>query len=282
MSNPLGGDANSDAHDPLLTWQAGESKRAIVDFVERVTTRGDPDEVPAEDRIAVFDNDGTLWCEKPMPIQLDFILRRLVEMAEHDPQLRTRQPWRAAYTRDYVWLNDVITAHYRGDDTALKVLAAGVLTGFAEVTVEEFEAQADTFLRAARHPTLDRSYLTCSYTPMVELLKYLRDNGFRNYIVSGGGRDFMRPISEEVYGYPATASHWQRRVTGLAGRRHQRQYLAQASGRCSRRRSGKADSDLEQNRPTASHGSRQQQRRHSHAEVFRATESPRSASSSTP
>lgn len=202
MSNPLGGDANSDAHDPLLTWQAGESKRAIVDFVERVTTRGDPDEVPPEDRIAVFDNDGTLWCEKPMPIQLDFILRRLVEMAEHDPQLRTRQPWRAAYTRDYVWLNDVITAHYRGDDTTLKVLAAGVLTGFAEVTVEEFEAQADTFLRAARHPTLDRSYLTCSYTPMVELLKYLRDNGFRNYIVSGGGRDFMRPISEEMYGIP--------------------------------------------------------------------------------
>ncbi|OYD71884.1 HAD family hydrolase [Rhodococcus sp. OK302] len=202
MSNPLGGDANSDAHDPLLTWQAGESKRAIVNFVERVTTRGDPDEVPPEDRIAVFDNDGTLWCEKPMPIQLDFILRRLVEMAEHDPQLRTRQPWRAAYTRDYVWLNDVITAHYRGDDTTLKVIAAGVLTGFAEVTVEEFEAPADTFLRAARHPTLDRSYLTCSYAPMVELLKYLRDNGFRNYIVSGGGRDFMRPISEEMYGIP--------------------------------------------------------------------------------
>ncbi|MDI9915028.1 HAD family hydrolase [Rhodococcus sp. IEGM 1379] len=174
----------------------------MVDFVDRVTTRGGPDEVPLEDRIAVFDNDGTLWCEKPMPIQLDFILRRLVEMAEHDPQLRTRQPWQAAYTQDYAWLNDVITAHYRGDDTTLKVLAAGVLSGFAEVTVEEFEAQADTFLRSARHPTLDRSYLTCSYEPMVELLKYLRDNGFRNYMVSGGGRDFMRPISEEVYGIP--------------------------------------------------------------------------------
>ncbi|MDI9915378.1 HAD family hydrolase [Rhodococcus sp. IEGM 1379] len=190
------------ADTPLPSWRDGATKAAVLSFVEQVTAEGGPDEVPPDDRIAVFDNDGTLWCEKPMPIQLDFILRRLVEMAEHDPELRTRQPWQAAYTKDYAWLNNVITAHYRGDDTTLKVLAAGVLAGFAEVTVEEFEAQADTFLRTARHPTLDRSYLTCSYAPMIELLQYLDANGFRNYIVSGGGRDFMRPISQDVYGIP--------------------------------------------------------------------------------
>jgi hypothetical protein len=150
----------------------------------------------------VFDNDGTLWCEKPMPIQLDFILRRLVVMADQDPALRTRQPWQAAYTRDYGWLGEVITKHYHGDDSELPVLAAGVLQAFAGVTVEEFEAQADRFLRGTPHPTLGRPYLACGYAPMVELLGYLEANGFRNYIASGGGRDFMRPISQEVYGVP--------------------------------------------------------------------------------
>ena len=183
---------------PLPSWREGDGKAAILGFVGRVTA----EDVPVEDRIAVFDNDGTLWCEKPMPIQLDFILRRLVVMAEHDEGLRTRQPWQAAYTQDYGWLNDVITRHYNGDDSGVRQLAAGVLTGFADVTVEEFEAGADQFLRTARHPTLDRNYLACSYAPMVELLDYLAVNGFRNYIVSGGGRDFMRPISHDVYGIP--------------------------------------------------------------------------------
>jgi phosphoserine phosphatase len=137
-----------------------------------------------------------------MPIQLDFILRRLVVMAEQDPALRTRQPWQAAYTRDYGWLGGVITKHYHGDDRDLPVLAAGVLQAFAGVTVEEFEAQADRFLRTTRHPTLGRAYLACGYVPMVELLGYLEAAGFRNYIASGGGRDFMRPISQELYGVP--------------------------------------------------------------------------------
>ena len=158
--------------------------------------------VSAEERVAVFDNDGTLWCEKPMPIQLDFILRRLAVMADQDPALRTRQPWQAAYTRDYGWLGGVIASHYQGDDRKLPVLAAGVLQAFAGISVEDFEAQADQFLRGTPHPTLGRPYLACSYTPMVELLGYLDANGFRNYIASGGGRDFMRPISQEVYGVP--------------------------------------------------------------------------------
>jgi phosphoserine phosphatase len=188
--------------DPLPSWRAGSSKQAMWEFVQRVTTEGSPEFVPAEERVAVFDNDGTLWCEKPMPIQLDFILRRLAAMADQEPELRTRQPWQAAYTRDYGWLGQVITSHYQGDDRELPVLAAGVLQAFAGITVEEFEAQADAFLRSAQHPTLGRGYLTCSYRPMVELLQYLEVNGFANYIASGGGRDFMRPISQEVYGVP--------------------------------------------------------------------------------
>ncbi|WP_435593586.1 HAD family hydrolase [Nocardia sp. bgisy118] len=188
------------AADPLPSWRDGDVKQAILDFVGRVT--GGPDAVPPEDRIAVFDNDGTLWCEKPMPIQLDFILRRLVAMADQDPALRTRQPWQAAYTQNYDWLGGVITRHYHGDDSEVGVLASGVLAAFSGVTVEEFESLADRFLRTARHPTLGRAYLACGYAPMIELLGFLAAKGFANYIASGGGRDFMRPISREVYGIP--------------------------------------------------------------------------------
>jgi hypothetical protein len=192
--------------DLLPSWRAGASRQAIVEFVQRVTAEGSPEFVPAEERVAVFDNDGTLWCEQPMPIQLDFILRRLAAMADQDPSLRGRQPWQAASTKDYGWLGQVITKHYQGDDSELPVLAAGILQAFADITVEEFEAQADTFLRGAQHPTLGRGYLACSYRPMVELLEYLEANGFANYIASGGGRDFMRPISQELYGVPASGS----------------------------------------------------------------------------
>jgi phosphoserine phosphatase len=184
----------------LASWNDGPAAAAIRNFVGRVAIEGSPEFVPPDERVAVFDNDGTLWCEKPMPIQLDFILRRLAAMADQEPELRTRQPWQAAYTRDYGWLGQVITNHYQGDDRELPVLAAGVLQAFAGITVEEFETQADTFLRSAQHPTLGRGYLACAYTPMVELLEYLEANGFANYIASGGGRDFMRPISQELYG----------------------------------------------------------------------------------
>jgi phosphoglycolate phosphatase-like HAD superfamily hydrolase len=181
----------------LASWNDGAAKRAVVAFVERTVA-----EVPVEERVAVFDNDGTLWCEKPMPIQLDFILRRLAEMAEADATLRDRQPWKAAHERDYGWLNAVMTEHYAGDDRNLMTLGAGVLAAHGGIRVEDFEAQADAFLRNARHPTLGRGYLACAYAPMIELLAYLDANGFANYIASGGGRDFMRPISHEVYGIP--------------------------------------------------------------------------------
>jgi phosphoserine phosphatase len=180
----------------LPNWRDGAAKKAIVDFVDQTNS------VPVEHRVAVFDNDGTLWCEKPMPIQLDFTLRRFVEMAEATPELRDRQPWKAAYERDYGWLASLMEQHYAGDDTNVKVLGAGVLAAYEGISVDDFEAQSDQFLRTAQHPTLGRGYLECAYRPMVELLDYLAANGFTNYIVSGGGRDFMRPISDDVYGIP--------------------------------------------------------------------------------
>jgi len=184
-------------NDPLASWNEGPAKEAILEFVAR--TR---EEVPEVERVAVFDNDGTLWCEKPMPIQLDFILRRLAEMTEADPSLRDRQPWKAAHERDYGWLARVMAEHYDGDDTNVVTLAAGIVAAFANITVDEFEAASGAFLRSAGHPTLGLGYLECAYAPMVELLAHLRANGFTNYIASGGGRDFMRPISDEVYGIP--------------------------------------------------------------------------------
>ena len=182
----------------LASWKHAAARRAIVEFVERTVSES----VPVEERVAVFDNDGTLWCEKPMPIQADFVLRRLFEMAEVDPELRGRQPWKAAYERDYGWLGAVLAEHYAGDDTNVRTLLAGVLAAYDGMSVEDFEARSDAFLRTVQHPTLDRGYLECAYAPMVELLGYLEANGFSNYIASGGGRDFMRPISQELYGIP--------------------------------------------------------------------------------
>jgi phosphoserine phosphatase len=186
----------------LTSWRDGPAKQAISAFVARAAGEDGSAPVPVEDRLAVFDNDGTLWCEKPMPIQLDFILRRLVEMAQADPGLRERQPWKAAHERDYAWLGKLMEEHYAGDDTNVMVLAAGILAAYDGISVEDFEAQADAFLRSAQHPTLGRGYLETAYRPMIELLDYLAANGFSNSIASGGGRDFMRPISQDVYGIP--------------------------------------------------------------------------------
>jgi hypothetical protein len=180
----------------LTTWRDGAAKKAITEFVEQAAA------VPSDDRVATFDNDGTLWCEKPVPIQLDFILRRLVAMARQTPELRSRQPWKAAYENDLAWFGAVVAAHYAGDDTQLPTLAAGVLEAYAGISVDDFEAEAHEFLTHVQHPTLRRPYLRCAYAPMVELLAFLRASGFSTYIASGGGRDFMRPISHSVYGVP--------------------------------------------------------------------------------
>ena len=184
----------------LSLWRDGPARQKITEFVARTCGDDGSAAVPIEERVAVFDNDGTLWCEKPMPIQLDFILRRFAEMVANDPELAQRQPWKAVVERDHAWFGDLMTQHYAGDDTNVKTLAGGILAAYAGISVEAFEALSDAFMRSAQHPTLNRGYFECAYAPMVELLGYLEANGFSNYIASGGGRDFMRPISQEMYG----------------------------------------------------------------------------------
>ena len=182
----------------LESWTDSAAKAAIVAFVNQTVAS----RVPPEERIAVFDADGTLWCEQPVPVEVDFILRRLAEQAQTDPKLRDRQPWKAAYEHDNDWLGQAITEHYAGDDTKANMLLGGVTGAFAGITVEEFDEKSAAFLRRAQHPTLGRGYLETAYAPMVELLGYLEANGFSNHIVSGSGGDFMRPISQETFGIP--------------------------------------------------------------------------------
>jgi phosphoglycolate phosphatase-like HAD superfamily hydrolase len=186
----------------LASWTEGLTKSAIVDFVGRVTAKGGPDFVEPDSRIAVFDNDGTLWCEKPMYIQLDFLIRRFAQQAVDDPSLRERQPYKAAAEGDLQWFGDAVAKHYQGDDADVKTLVAAVLSAHDAITVDEHASRVAAFFQAARHPTLDRPYTSCGYRPMVELLRYLETRGFTNYIVSGGGRDFMRPITSALYGIP--------------------------------------------------------------------------------
>jgi len=186
----------------LDTWNDGPTKSAIVDFVDRVTREGGPDYVAPEARVAVFDNDGTLWTEKPMYIQLDFLVRRFREQAQADKSLRERQPYKAAYEEDLTWLADVMAKHDRGDDSDLKTLLAAVFSAHEAITVEEHARRVRAFFAEAKHPTLGRPYTLCGYRPMVDLLRYLEANDFTNYIVSGGARDFMRPITSLLYGIP--------------------------------------------------------------------------------
>jgi phosphoserine phosphatase len=187
---------------PLPLWNDGHTTSTIVEFVESVTTPGSPDFVPVADRIAVFDNDGTLWCEKPMPIELGFIRERLAAVAAGDAALREREPWQAAFEKDYRWLGGAVTKHYHGDDSDLKLLVVAALEAFDGLSVEAYEAAANAFLRKGQHPTLGRPLSECAYEPMIELLRYLEAHAFTNYIVSGGDRDFMRCIAREMYDIP--------------------------------------------------------------------------------
>ncbi|MBV9334994.1 MAG: haloacid dehalogenase-like hydrolase [Solirubrobacterales bacterium] len=191
-----------EASAALASWNDTPTRQAIVEFVERATRENSPDHVPPGERIAVFDNDGTLWCEKPMPIELGFILKRFAEMADADESLRDRQPWKAARERDFAWLGAAITKHYHGDDGDVKLLMGAILCAFGGMTVDNYAAAADDFLRG-RHPTMDRTFRACGYLPMIELLRYLEGNHFSTFIASGGDRDFMRPVTEEMYGIPS-------------------------------------------------------------------------------
>ena len=161
-----------------------------------------PGAVPPEQRVATFDNDGTLWTEKPMPPQLHFVLEKLRKAAVADPSLTDRQPYRAVASGDLAWLGGAIEKHYAGDDSDLQVIIGAVVDLLAGKSVDDYAAEIAAFYATERHPTLQCSYCDAVYEPMVELLRYLEANGFTTYIVSGGGRDFMRPISTAYYGIP--------------------------------------------------------------------------------
>jgi len=177
----------------LPSWNDGPAKAAILDFVWSVTASGDTSIPPAE-RIATFDNDGTLWCEKPMYIQADFVLHRWREMVQEEPDRAREQPYKALVEGDTEWLTDVY-AH-------VPELVKGVTEAFEGTTVEAFDAAAREFFASASHPTLGVPYARTVYRPMRELIDLLEAKDFRVYICSAGGRDFVRVVSELVYGLP--------------------------------------------------------------------------------
>ncbi|MFJ8862949.1 HAD family hydrolase [Streptomyces sp. NPDC102451] len=185
----------------LPSWRDTGSRAALLRFVEEVTTPGEHFLEPS-DRVAVFDNDGTLWPERPVPVQLHYLAERWRQMAGDDPALADREPYASALSGDPSWIASVLEDHYAGDDTRLPALAEAVIATQRGMDTDTVAAAVREFFRTARHPVLRRPYPACAYRPMVELLAFLRERGFTTVIVSGGGRDFMRVISSEVYGVP--------------------------------------------------------------------------------
>jgi phosphoglycolate phosphatase-like HAD superfamily hydrolase len=180
------------AQEPLSSWNETPAKRAVVGFVEKVTRAGSPDFVPAAERIATFDNDGTLWAEQPMYFQLVFALDRVKALAPQHPEWKTKEPFASLLS------GDVKNALAGGERSILEI----VMATHAGMTAEEFERIVKDWMASARHPKTGRLYTEMVYQPMLELLGYLRANGFKTFIVSGGGIEFMRPWTEKVYGIP--------------------------------------------------------------------------------
>jgi hypothetical protein len=178
--------------DPLPSWNDGPSKQTISGFIARVTQQGGPDFVPPAERIATFDNDGTLWVEHPMYTQLAFALDRVKALAPLRPKWNDEQPFKAALE------GDMKTLAESGEHG----MAELVMASHAGMTTAEFLKIVTDWIATARHPRFKRPYTELSYQPMIELLAYLRANGFKTFIVSGGGVEFMRPWTERVYGVP--------------------------------------------------------------------------------
>ena len=178
--------------DPLPSWNDGTVKKSITNFVARVTTQGGPDFVPPAERIATFDNDGTLWTEQPYYFQLAFALDRIKVLAPQHPEWKTKQPFKALLE------GDKKTLAAAGEAGLLPIVAAT----HAGMTTDEFSRTVLEWTASARHPRFNRPYTELVYQPMLELLAYLRANGFKTFIVSGGGVEFMRPWTEKVYGIP--------------------------------------------------------------------------------
>jgi phosphoserine phosphatase len=191
-ARPLVDEPDAVAPDPLPSWNEGASRDAILDFVDRVTDPAGPDFVAEPERIAVFDNDGTLWSEQPLYFQLLFAIDRVEAMAPDHPEWKDLQPFQAALDGDM----EALAA------SGKKGILELVMATHAGMTTTEFEAVVTDWLATARHPTTGKPYTEMVYQPMLELLDYLRANGFKTFIVSGGGIEFMRPWTEAAYGIP--------------------------------------------------------------------------------
>jgi len=178
--------------NPLPSWNDTAIKQAIFSFVATITDESSPNYVPPPDRIATFDNDGTLWCEQPIQVQGFFLVDRVHQLAEQQPQLREQQPYKAVLESDRQTLRTF----------GKKELLMLFFATHSGMTIDEFRAIAQPWLNSATHPRFQRLYTQCVYQPMLELLMYLQTNGFKNYIVSAGGMEFMRAFAEETYGIP--------------------------------------------------------------------------------
>jgi phosphoserine phosphatase len=184
--------ATAQTNDPLPSWKEGKTRQAIVDFVEAVTDSNSKSFVKPAERIATFDNDGTLWVEYPMYTQVLFAFDRVKELAPQHPEWKSKQPFKALLA------GDMKTVGASG----MKGLMEIILATHSGMTATEFAEEAGTWLRTTQHPKFKRPYVECIYQPQLELLAYLRANGFKTFIVSGGGIQFMRPVTEEAYGIP--------------------------------------------------------------------------------
>ena len=180
------------AQDPLPSWNDGPAKQAIIELVQATTTPGSPDFVPPAKRIATFDNDGTLWPSHPIYTQLAFALDRIKALAPQHPEWKTKQPFKAVLDND---LKALAAAGEKG-------LVELIMASHAGMSTAEFEKIVTDWFKTAKHPRFKRPYTELAYQPMLEILAYLRANGFKTYIVSGGGIEFMRPMTEAVYGIP--------------------------------------------------------------------------------
>ena len=178
--------------DPLPSWNAGKTKQSIVTFVSKVTEKSSPDFVPPAERIATFDNDGTLWAEQPLYFQFLFAIDRVKAQAPEHPEWKEKEPYKSLLA------GDMKGALAGGERSLMEIMAVA----HSNMTTEEFEPIVKNWLATAKHPTTGQPYTQMAYQPMIELLAYLRANGFKTFIVSGGGIDFMRAFAENVYGIP--------------------------------------------------------------------------------
>ena len=188
----FGGLAQAKSADPLPSWNDGKAKQSIIEFVAKVTKKGSSDFVPPAERIAVFDNDGTLWSEKPMYFQLFFAIDRVKALAPQHPEWKTKEPFASLLKGD---VKGVLAG-------GTKSVGEIVMASHAGMTTDEFELIVKDWIATAKHPATKRLYTEMVYQPMLELLAYLRANDFKTFIVSGGGIEFMRPWTEKVYGIP--------------------------------------------------------------------------------